>query len=106
MTALKNHGRAVLFHGHSHMMFEAQELDEKANYTKINGYHSVHVPSVGNPRWVLSADGSWSDNPAKAPVSPQAYLVDVYEDCIVLNGLSFSGTNATPVPLGTYKINT
>jgi hypothetical protein len=36
----------------------------------------------------------------------QGYIVDVYDNCIVLNGLSFSGTNATPVPLGTFKIDT
>lgn len=107
MTALKNHGRAILFHGHSHLMYEAQELDEKANYTKLNGYPSVHVPSLGNPRKLLGADGSWNDKDESGSIHPaQAYLVDVYEDCIVLNGLSFSGANATPVPLGTYKIPT
>lgn len=104
MDIMKRYDKAVLFHGHSHMMFEAQEYDETANYTNRNGFHSVHVPSVGNPRWLKGDDGTWTVDETKAPVVPQAYLVDVYEDCVVLGGLSFADGVGTPVAVGTYRI--
>ncbi len=34
----------------------------------------------------------------------QGYIVDVYDDCIVLNGMDF--INNKPVPLGVLQINT
>jgi hypothetical protein len=34
----------------------------------------------------------------------QGYIVDVYDDCIVLNGWDFIENK--PIPLGTYKIET
>ena len=34
----------------------------------------------------------------------QGYIADVYDDCIVLNGMDF--VTETPVPLGVYKIDT
>lgn len=104
MTLMSRYTNAILFHGHSHMMFEAQEYDETANYTNRNGFHSVHVPSVGNPRWLKGDDGTWTDKEAEAPVVPQAYLVDAYADCVVLNGLAFTGAGAVPVAVGTYRI--
>ena len=107
MDIMKRYDKAVLFHGHSHMMFEAQEFDKTANYTNRNGFHSVHVPSLGNPRKLLGPDGTWTDKEAEAPVVPQAYLVDGYEDCVVLNGLELGTTGVPSVEvLGTLKINT
>lgn len=104
MNIMKQYKKAVLFHGHSHMMFEAQEFDPCANYTDKNGFHSVHVPSVGNPRRLTADDGSWTDKEYEADIASQAYIVDVYEDCIVLNGWNLASNK--PVPLGTYKIDT
>jgi hypothetical protein len=34
----------------------------------------------------------------------EGYLVDVYDDCIVLNGMNF--IDNTIVPIGIYKIDT
>lgn len=106
LNILGSHPNAVIFHGHSHMKFESQEFDKCANYTDKNGFKSVHVPSLGTPRRLLNTDGDWDTYTTDGYNQPdsQCYRVDVYDDCIVLNGLSFSGTNATPVPLGTYKI--
>ena len=39
-----------------------------------------------------------------APSESQGYIVDVYKDCIVLNGMDL--VNNKPVPLGTFKIDT
>lgn len=91
---------AILFHGHTHIKFEAQEFDKDANFSMENGFKSVHVPSLGAPRTLTSEDGTWVADDAGS----QGYIVDVYEDCIVLNGWDFVGNK--PVPLGTYKIPT
>ncbi len=100
MNLLQQHRNVILFHGHSHMKFECQELDRHANYTERNGFKSVHVPSLAIPRDVdIENKKSVDDRSAS-----QGYIVDVYEDCIVLNGLDF--ISEKPVPLGTYKIDT
>lgn len=100
-TALKNllaqYPKAVLFHGHSHIKFQEQAQDKNLNYTHRNGFHSVHVPSCGTPRNV--ENGELVGKTAES----QGYIVDVYSDCIVLNGYDF--INKKSIPLGTLKIN-
>lgn len=107
MNLLKQYEKVVLFHGHSHMKFESQEFDKNANYTTNNGFRSVHIPSLGDPRILTGADGSWGDD----KFGGQFYIVDVYDDCIVLNGMYVHKENkdsttlkVAPIPLGTYKI--
>ena len=103
INLLKSYPNVILFHGHSHMKFECQELDKKANYTDVNGFKSVHIPSLGRPR-NLDLTPNISKPTPYADDEGQGYIVDVYEDCIVLNGLDL--INNKPVPLGTYKIDT
>lgn len=88
------------------MKFESQEFDKCANYTDKNGFKSVHVPSLGSPRRLLNTDGDWDVVAPDGYAQPesQCYLVDVYPDCVVLNGLSFKGAEAMPVAVGTYRI--
>lgn len=100
MDLLRQHDNVILFHGHSHIKFECQEMDKTANYTKKNGFKSVHVPSLSRPR---NIDTSSATTPY-ADSESQGYIVDVYEDCIVLNGMDF--INNIPVPLGVFKIDT
>ena len=100
INLMKRYPNAILFHGHTHMMFEAQEFDKDANFSEENGFKSVHVPSSGAPRRLIDEDGTWE----AANSESQGYIVDVYDECIVLNGMDFIGN--TPVPLGTYKIET
>lgn len=100
MDLMRNYPNVILFHGHSHMKFECQELDECANYTDKNGFKSVHVPSLAVPRDVDVANNKSVDD----KTASQGYIVDVYDDCIVLNGMDF--INNTPIPLGTFKIGT
>ena len=100
---MANHGRAIHYHGHSHIKLQCQELDEATNYTRKNGFPSVHIPSVGESRNVVQlADGTWTR--VAEGLCSQGYIVDVYDDCIVLNGWDFLGDEA--VVLGTYKITT
>lgn len=100
MDVMRQYPNAILFHGHSHMKFECQEYDDNATYTERNGFKSVHVPSLGRPRNVNISAGTTPE----ADSESQGYIVDVYDDCIVLNGMDF--INNVPVPLGTYRINT
>lgn len=100
INLMKQYPNTILFHGHTHIKFEAQEFDKAANYSEENGFHSVHIPSCGTPREVTSEDGAWVAREAES----QGYIVDVYADCIVLNGLDF--VNSQYVPLGVYKITT
>ena len=110
---LRSYPNVILFHGHSHMKFECQgfygsdEVDpadqetfKAANYTEKNGFKSVHIPSLSRPRDIDLKTGKtpYADGEA------QGYIVDVYEDFIVLNGMDLVGNK--PIPLGIYKINT
>lgn len=105
INLMSQYDNAILFHGHTHLKFESQKFDDYANYTEKNGFKSVHVPSGGYPRELNeledgTADGTWTAKEAES----QGYIVDVYEDCIVLNGMDL--INNQPVPLGVYRINT
>lgn len=99
ISLLKQYPNTILFHGHTHMMFEAQMYDKEANFSKENGFKSVHVPSSGAPRRLISDDGTW----LAADSESQGYIVDVYEECIVLNGMNL--INDKSVPLAIYKID-
>lgn len=100
INLMKRYPNTILFHGHTHIMFEAQLYDKEANFSEENGFKSIHVPSSGSPRRVISEDGTWQAENGES----QGYIVDVYEDCIVLNGMDL--INEKPVPIGTYKITT
>lgn len=95
---LKHYKNTVLFHGHSHMMFECQEVDEIANYTEKDGFRSVHVPSLSRPCAIIDGVRTYQNDKS------YGYLVDVYEDFIVLNGMNF--INNQYCPLGVFKIDT
>jgi hypothetical protein len=100
INLMRQYPNAILFHGHSHTAFQGQEFDKEANFSEENGFKSVHVPSLGVPRNVLSGDGTWE----AANDESQGYIVDVYDDFIILNGWDFVGNK--PIPLGTLKIDT
>lgn len=100
INLLNQYDNVILFHGHSHIKFEYQVIDKNANYTEKNGFKSVHIPSLGRPRDV---DVTASSTPY-ADSEAQGYIVDVYDDCIVLNGMDL--INNEFVPLGVYKIDT
>lgn len=102
LNAVREHENAILFHGHSHMKFECQAKDalyaDAANYTEKNGFKSVHIPSLSKPRDIV--DGATPEIGSES----QGYIVDVYNNFIVLNGMDL--IEKKPVPLGVYKIDT
>ena len=112
VALLKHYKNTVLFHGHSHTRFEMQQIAPTANYSDKYGYTSIHIPSLAAPR-DEDADGSpklLEDLYARS----EGYVVDVYDDCIVLNGRDFgeydaeTGVYKDPhcLPIATYKIDT
>lgn len=100
---MKHYKNTVLFHGHSHLKFDLQEVDEKANYSSAVGYRSVHIPSLAVPRDIVSGS-SYTTIHAES----EGYIVDVYDDFIVLNGRDFVDTDVDGhwLPIATYKIDT
>ena len=108
-TMLAGYPNVILFHGHSHMKFESQKYDKNANYTERNGFKSVHVPSLGDPRVLTDISGNWeTDN-----YGGQFYIVDVYNNYIILNSYYVHRESKTaqdmtvvPIMIGTYKIGT
>lgn len=95
---LRNYPKTILFHGHTHVKFECQEQDNGSTYSNQDGFHSVHIPSSSTPRDVVN--GGLVNRHSES----QGYIVDVYDDCIVLNGMDL--VNNSYVPLGVYKITT
>ncbi len=91
LEALRQHGNVVVFHGHSHVPFQAQELDRNANYTRKNGFHSVHVPSIDRTAY----DGAGN----QAAQGAQCSYVEVFEDCIAITGVDLTEADGVRSPL-------
>ena len=100
MDLMAQHKNVILFHGHAHIKFECQEYDKAANYTEKNGFKSVHVPSLSLPRDIILSTGETPEDNAGS----QGYIVDVYDNYIVLNGRDF--IRGEWVPTGVIKIKT
>ena len=79
-----------------------QEIDKKANYSENVGYRSVHIPSLSVPRDL--SDGATTYIYAES----EGYIVDVYDDYIILNGRDFidNDNDGNIIPIATYKIDT
>ena len=103
INLLKHYKNTTLFHGHTHLRLDLQEIDEKANYSSEVGYRSVHIPSLAMPR-DMGTDGKMTVVYAES----EGYIVDVYENCIILNGRDFidNDNDGHILPIATYKIDT
>jgi len=82
ISLMKHYENAIWFHGHSHLSL----LDNHPSVGTSRGYRSVHVPSVSVPRDYDSSAGEYVINYAKS----EGYVVDVYENKIVLRGIDFT----------------
>lgn len=102
INLLKHYTNTILFHGHSHLRFSLQEVDKKANYSSEVGYRSVHIPSLAVPRDRID------DKTQYVYAESEGYVVDVYDDYIILNGRDFVDNEADGhiIPIATYKIDT
>lgn len=98
---MKHYKNVTWFHGHSHIKFSRQKYGQLyANYSESDGYRSVHIPSLAIPRDDSDNNGVYENDSAGS----EGYIVDVYDDCIVLNGMDFVGNKRVPQAL--YKIDT
>ena len=80
------------------MTFDSQEDNPKANYDRNFTCHSVHIPSLSMPREY--------ENSAYVGKSAESegYVVDVYENYLVLRGRDFAKEKF--LPLANYIIKT
>ena len=104
ISLLNHYKNVIYFHGHTHAMLEIQNYLQglnsplPANYDFTDGVHSVHIPSLAISRDISS--GSRVDMVATS----QGYLMDVYENHIVLRGRDF--VKGTFIPIAHYCLDT
>lgn len=104
INLLKHYRNVTWFHGHTHAMLEMQEYLQglnpplPANYDFTDEVHSIHIPAVAVSRDISS--GSRVD---KVETS-QGYLMDVYENHIVLKGRDF--VKGEFLPIAQYCLDT
>lgn len=100
MTKYKN---VVYFSGHSHLEFNCQKFGDHANiFSNGTTCHRVHIPSCAYPR--KNDNGTDSSNTYDNNEGSEGYLVDVYENCIVLKGIDF--TKNKFLPIANYLLDT
>lgn len=99
INIMKKYKNAILFHGHTHVGFEAQLQVKNIIYSTALGFKSVHVPAIYNLRDFDIPNGKF-----KEEYGAQGYVVDVYENHIVLKGYNL--LENTIVPIGQYCIDT
>ena len=97
-SLLNHYKNVVFFHGHTHMKYYHQKYGDSANYDKVFGCHSVHIPSLSVPRDVSGTTYStiYADS--------EGYVVDVYENGIHLRGRDF--VKGEFLPIASYWLDT
>lgn len=96
---LSHYTNVLFFHGHTHMQYELQSAGKMANYDNISGGHSIHIPSLAIPRYKDSSGKMATDY-----MDSEGYVVDVYENGIVLKGRDFDEKKF--LPIATYYLDT
>lgn len=100
-SLMKHYPNTILFHGHSHLKLNMQQYSALANYDNLFGNHSIHIPSLSVPRDINSVvDPTLRDVYADS----EGYVVDVYEDGIMLKGRDFAADKY--LPIATYWLDT
>lgn len=93
LALMRKYKNTVWFHGHTHLTLGA----ERYPVSEGLGYRSVHVPSLSGPRFYNKELNILEDcyydeygNQIWGSVLAEGYIVDVYEDKIVLRGINFA----------------
>lgn len=96
----------ILFTGHSHLEFILQRLGDNANCSERTDIlcHRVHIPSCAKPRANDVTTEDVNSNTYSNYGSSEGYVMDVYQDYIVLKGINFVDNKY--LPLAQYRINT
>lgn len=97
-SLLSHYSNILYFHGHSHEAFSVQLENDMNNYDDIFGCHSIHIPSLAYPK-KLTNGKLVSDYDAS-----EGYIVDVYENGVVLKGRDF--VSGKYLPIASYYLDT
>lgn len=97
---MQHYKNVIWFHGHTHITFEAQKDVSYANYDRMYGCHSVHIPSIMAIKTLNSAGDGYNGDSSRG----MGYVVDVYDNHIVLRGHDF--VRGEIVPIATYCLDT
>lgn len=99
-SLLKHYKNVIYFHGHTHAKFSVQEFNAMNTIDTIYGRYSVHIPSLTNPSYPdFNAMIYLEDTRAG-----EGYIVDVYENGVVLKGKDFVNNKYSPI--GYYCLDT
>lgn len=101
-SLLRHYKNVIMFHGHSHLKYDLQTKTNKANIDKDTfGTWQVHVSSLAVPR---TGDPSGAASRVEVYADSEGYVVDVYENGILLRGRDFVAEKF--LPLATYWLDT
>lgn len=89
----------IWFNGHSHYRLSYESEYENPNvYQSGQSMKMIHCPSLAMPR-KSNPDGTYSNMDAES----EGYVVDVYDNHIVLNGIDF--TKGTTISVANYTVS-
>ena len=100
-SLMAHYPNVIFFHGHTHMSFGLQTKDNLAIYDNLFGYHSVHIPSLSRPR---TGDERGPLSKRELTDESEGYIVDVYENGVILKGRDF--INDKFLPVANYALDT
>ncbi len=97
---LRKYDNVFFFNGHSHWAYHLQTLNPDLNISKNgeDGATFVHVSSVSSPRVTGDYQVLWEGTD---PTMSEGYLIEVYEDTILLMGVDF--VNGRILAYATYE---
>ena len=97
---LRVYDNVFFFNGHSHWAYHLQTLNPDLNISKNgeDGATFVHVSSVSSPRITGDYQVLWEGTD---PTMSEGYLIEVYEDTILLMGVDF--VNGKILAYATYE---
>ena len=95
---MKHYKNVIFFHGHTHMTFYLQTRTNIANIDEIYGRYSIHIPSATYPRNVVNGEKN------NLVAESEGYLMEVYENHIVLRGRDF--VDGVFIPVAQYCLDT
>ena len=99
LSLMSHYKNVVWFHGHSHQLFRTQEQFAVNNIDSVYGRYSVHIPSLASPREVVEGAEQYA-----IYRESEGYIVDVYENGIILRGRDF--VNDQFLPVATFYLDT
>ena len=85
---LKKYKNVVFFSGHSHWMFQLEELNENLNFSNFDGEYCymVHIPSVCEPRYI---EDDQSERTSMTGKSSQGWIIDETDEIIIFTPVDF-----------------